>query len=62
MKHFNFKTGDKIIFYISLLLYKFEILTKVKKGKLDLLLAEVVWVLNGVLKKVLRFPVENGGS
>jgi hypothetical protein len=57
MKHFNFKTGDKIIFYISLLLYKFEILTKVKKGKLDLLLAEVVWVLNGVLKKRFSMPI-----
>ena len=58
MKHFNFKTTDKFIFYCNLFLYKFEILTKVKKGKLDLFLAELVWVLNGIFKKRFSLPIK----
>jgi precorrin-6B methylase 2 len=52
----NFNTRSKLIFYTKGIIYKLLIIKECSNGRLPMLLAEIIWIVNAIFKLKLRQP------
>lgn len=53
----TFNTRSKLIFYIKGIIYKLLIVKDCNSGRLAMLLAEIIWIVNAIFKLKLRQPI-----